>query len=304
MLMAKQVLVIYGGKSRERQLEGTRFNTALQAELDSSVQLAHAFLNRLVFCIENGQLRVIDALSGRDIKEFDLVWFKAWRNKPEMATAAADYLHHHNVKLIGGELAGSLSQSKLTQYVNLALAGLPVPNSWYAKNSVTMLKVLRESKEAGPFIIKGIRSAMGQHNYLVDSFEELEEIIAANPTKEFIIQEYIPNDFDYRLLVLGGEVKLVIKRTRQNQKSHVNNTSRGGEGELVNVGAFDKKLLVAATAAAKALRREVAGVDIIIDKKTQEYYILEVNKEPQLVGGANVSAKLAVVADYLKGELK
>ncbi len=101
------------------------------------------------------------------------------------------------------------------------------------------------------------------------------------------------------MLVFGGEVKIVIKRSRIDDSTHVNNTSQGGLGELVDVASFPDDLKEIAVKAAKAVGRlDMSGVDIIIDNQTGKPYVLEVNKSPQIETGSNVAIKTQVFVDY------
>jgi D-alanine-D-alanine ligase-like ATP-grasp enzyme len=50
--------------------------------------------------------------------------------------------------------------------------------------------------------------------------------------------------------------------------------------------------------------RQVAGVDLVQDKLSGTWYILEVNNAPQLRSGSFVDEKAAMIAKFFDKELK
>ena len=119
------------------------------------------------------------------------------------------------------------------------------------------------------------------------------------------MQKYVPNDCDYRVLIFGGAVKAVMRRSRQNDDTHVNNTSAGGRGDMVSLSDFPKEWKDIALRAAEAVNRsDLAGVDIIVDTETGKPYVLEVNKSPQIETGSNTDTKTTIFVDYIVGRLK
>jgi glutathione synthase/RimK-type ligase-like ATP-grasp enzyme len=146
---------------------------------------------------------------------------------------------------------------------------------------------------------------MGANNWFVHDFDEFSRIVALPHEQLFVVQQYIPNDCDYRVLVFGGEVKAVMRRSRQSDDTHVNNTSAGGQGDMVALSDFPGEWQTIALKAAAAVNRsDLAGVDIIVDTETGKPYVLEVNKSPQIETGSNIDAKTSIFVDYIVGKLR
>jgi D-alanine-D-alanine ligase-like ATP-grasp enzyme len=97
---------------------------------------------------------------------------------------------------------------------------------------------------------------------------------------------------------MGDKVTTIIHRKSRNQ-THLNNTSKGGSAELVDVDLFPQKIKDQALVMAKFYHREVSGIDMICHKETGEYYFLETNNLPQLSTGSNVKTKLKALDLYL-----
>jgi glutathione synthase/RimK-type ligase-like ATP-grasp enzyme len=114
-----------------------------------------------------------------------------------------------------------------------------------------------------------------------------------------IAQKYIPNDFDYRLITLGGQVVMVIKRTRNINETHLNNVSQGGRAELLEPASLEPALINQAGLSAKLFQLQIAGVDLVQDKISKLWYCLEVNKAPHIYSGSFIDEKATAFAKYL-----
>jgi glutathione synthase/RimK-type ligase-like ATP-grasp enzyme len=113
-----------------------------------------------------------------------------------------------------------------------------------------------------------------------------------------LIQDFVPNDGDYRVLVMGGEVKLVIHR-KSNDDGHLNNTSKGGSANIIDIKDVPQVVLDESIKISELLKREITGVDMIQHKDTGEFFMLEVNNMPQLSTGSFVEEKAQVLSDFL-----
>lgn len=100
---------------------------------------------------------------------------------------------------------------------------------------------------------------------------------------------------DYRVFVISGKVVAAMRRTGT---SWVNNVAAGGRCELIKP---DDAMVALALQAAKAVDIDYCGVDII-QAKSSEYYVLEVNSIPAWKGlqsVAEVNVAQLLVDDFL-----
>jgi len=152
------------------------------------------------------------------------------------------------------------------------------------------LSLRRASRGTGewrfPVIVKGSGGDRGTRVFKADNLEELEKLVRElrkSETKEgkrYMLQEYIENDGDYRVLVLGEKVLGVMKRSRQKEGEFRNNFSVGGKVEVADLPKEAKEIAIRA---AKVCGLAVAGVDLM-SMGADEYVVLEVNKGPQFCG--------------------
>lgn len=283
----KNILIIFtetAKKSQESSSSPYNFVEEINVTgLDPAVKVDYTFYNQLVFSIVAGVAKVYDRKNDKDLKSYDLVYFRKWSTQSEEAVSTALYLEKHGVKFVDTEVLQVRPGSKLSQYFLYWANDLPVPDTLYASPGI-LVDVYKENAEDFrlPIIVKKRVSRKGHDNHLLNSVKELEELSAAHPEYEYLIQNFVPNDFDYRVFVCGYEVGLMVKRSRKDDSTHLNNYSAGGTGELMDLATIPQKLKDDSVSAARALHREVAGVDMIINKETGEHILLEVNKSPQI----------------------
>jgi RimK family alpha-L-glutamate ligase len=160
-------------------------------------------------------------------------------------------------------------------------------------------------------IIKGSGGDRGTRVYKANNLEEMEKLVRdlrkseTEEGKRYMLQEYIPNDGDYRVLVLGDKVLGVMKRSSQNKEEFRNNYSAGGAVEVADLPEEIKQLAVKA---AKVCGLAVAGVDVAFrEYDMKKPVIWEVNKGPQFKGfmtatGIDVPREIVKYLAGLKNE--
>jgi ribosomal protein S6--L-glutamate ligase len=184
----------------------------------------------------------------------------------------------------------TLSCEKVSQMVFLALNDLPAPRSIlctsesYFSNEEAIL-----SRVSFPCVVKSSGSK-GKLVWEVKTKEKLKKLLFRHGGL-MLIQEYIPNTFDIRVLTYKDDVLGAIKRSSGD--GFYNNVSKGGTTGNIELTEDEKEL---ALASAKACGVDFAGVDIIRSKHGP--LILEVNNGPQIAGfekqtGINIPSEVA-----------
>ncbi len=93
----------------------------------------------------------------------------------------------------------------------------------------------------------------------------------------FLLQEYIPNDGDFRVMTVGYKCIGGFKRAPKEEKLVLNKS----QGKSTGMDKLPDDVIKTAEEAAKVLGIEVAGTDLVRHKDTGEVYIVEVNEAPQ-----------------------
>lgn len=269
--------------------------------LDSAVTVEAAIFAELVFFADGNRTTIFHSQKHYDIADFDLVVFRRVGDEMEKAISCAHYLRSKDVPFIDSYLL-TQGKGKLAGVFMRTAHDIPVPKTFFATADVFLSAFQHIKPFDYPFILKADNGRKGRDNHLIKDETALQAVLRESKSLEMVAQEFIQNDGDYRLLVLNGKVELVIHR-KGAEGSHLNNTSQGGAAKLVGVESLPKGAVSDAIRAAELEKLQVAGADIVIDRRDGGYYFLEVNRAPQLATGAYVEDKIAVYTKMVRAIL-
>ncbi|WP_396129565.1 RimK family alpha-L-glutamate ligase [Exiguobacterium mexicanum] len=135
----------------------------------------------------------------------------------------------------------------------------------YGKNPYTIERVLEEFEY--PFVAKTAKSSMGQGVWLIKNEQDWLTYVDKHDT--FYVQQYIPNDRDLRIIVIGEEVVGSYWRVSD---SFLNNVA---EGAHFSYDDIPDDVVAEVLDIAKTLHINHAAFDVIV--ADGEFYILEFN---------------------------
>lgn len=298
----KKVLIFFSFKKHKTGYYNTLFNPLKDVEQDYNLELSQGSLKDLHIEIIDNQLHVTESMTGQPLENFDFVRYEMWLKSPQQALAAATYMDRHDIPFTGHEALNVLCDTKIGELVRMSDQQLPLPNTFMSSNTQILERFKQDDLPFSyPFIAKAANTFGGQMNYLVKDYDELKAAIKSHKDQFFVLQEFIPNEFDYRIMVMGGEIQFVLKRARGASESHLNNTSAGVEGEFIPIEALTEKMKSDALKAAEVtLRSDFAGVDLIINSETGEHFVLEVNDAPAIQTGANPPYKTGILMSHIQ----
>ena len=258
-----------------------------------NITLDTASIKDIFVRIIDGKVTVL--LDGKDLKKYDYILIQSGWTTTHMAYLLHLYLKSQNIP----HNKTNIHSTKLSDIFFLASKGVSVPNTFFHNG----LKIDSESKIdieeicKLPCIYKTLLGSLGSRVHLIDSMEDIEGTVRKNGKyNKYIFQEFISNDFDYRVVVANKEVSSVCIRTRVNDK-YRNNVSLGATEEFISIQDTPIGVLNMAIEASKALKLNWAGVDIVTDNKTNKSYVLEVNRRPGLT---EESTEIGALYRYIK----
>ncbi|MUV59416.1 RimK family alpha-L-glutamate ligase, partial [Halobacterium sp. CBA1126] len=161
------------------------------------------------------------------------------------------------------------SRNKAGALATLADAGVPVPETVYVSNPAdeddvraafaafdppVVVKPNSTTRGVGVTKVHDADSLSGVTDYL-----ELVHDYRATGDKSYLVQEFLPDAADYRVMVLDGEVVGAVQRTAPDGWKH--NVHRGADAAGV---ALPEDLRALAVDAADALDVPFLGVDLLV----------------------------------------
>jgi ribosomal protein S6--L-glutamate ligase len=189
-------------------------------------------------------------------------------------------------------------------------AGIPVPKMAIIENEDKIEQGVKAVGSKFPVVIKLLSGSHGIGVSIIDSYASLRSVLQTiwklDKTIEILIQEKIDSEYDLRIHVLTKRFNapspeetdaMLLGYMRRNRvkKDFRTNYSLGGSVEKTKVSKEQEKISIAA---AKAIGCNWCGVDIIVDKKTGENYVLEVNSSPG-TEGLKKATGIDVVSDIV-----
>ena len=260
----------------------------------SGLKVQVLYWEDLTFSVETSRVNITCDTYNFSEQRPSLVIAMGWY-KPiyrDIAFSFALYLQSRKIPFWNSEMIEQRSTTKLSAMVQLALNDISIPRTTFClepKNS--FLEEIRL-----PSIVKAIAASRGQYNFLIERREQLNDV---ELNQGYLVQEYLPNNHDLRVICYGGEPQMAMKRFA-GTGTHLNNTSQGGTAEWVELSEIDEHILTESKNICKIMKREMAGIDFIPNQSSRlGYSCLEVNAIPQLTSGFGSDEKLDAITQYL-----
>ncbi len=297
-LVRPKILFIFTHAAKPTSTRGVGFITRLKKYADFDFAQGEVMaLEDLVFLVDKRKAQVFDWKTKKDPADYDFVYFKGWEGMPDVAAALAIYLRAKGVPFIDAAVEQKGAANKLVTTMKLWSLRVPTVRTIYASQK-HIQEVLGSEIVQYPAVIKSTTGQKGKDNHLAKTRRQAKSLVDGTLV-DWIIQDFAPNDGDWRVQVYGGATGMIIFRTGSGT-SHLNNTSAGGEAVLVEEKKAPSKIIKLAIRAAEAMELSVSGVDVLVDKTTGRAAVLEVNQGSQIVTGVHIDKNIPGFVDYLR----
>ena len=271
----------------------------LKEAKELKVDLISAHYDDLLFHFSTGESAIF--VRNQSLASFSTIFFYTRIGYEEEVVMTSIFSKLNKINVVDQVLPSRSSyiDSKSYEYMILSNNSVPIIETWafrasgYYKHDLSALSF--------PMVVKVSDAERGEGVFLVKSLGELEAIINKCKNKFLLLQPYVENDGDVRVLVIGGKAVATVKRKRKDDSDFRNNVSQGASISAFNL---DEKGIEVAITAAEALQYDFAGVDLIYDSNAKEYVVMEVNRSPQFIGteqatGVNVRRELLKYLNFL-----
>jgi glutathione synthase/RimK-type ligase-like ATP-grasp enzyme len=161
-------------------------------------------------------------------------------------------------------------------------------------SSITIQTYLKENFYHNlplPLIVKPVDASCGAGVKMIKDYQELLSI-----PNNYIVQHYIPNDGDWRVVVVNNKAISAIKRVGKVGQA-TNNIATGNFAIAEKNPVILEKIFYIAEIASKSMGFDYVGVDVIKDIHNDQYFFLETNERPtfetsQILTGTNIAKKI------------
>ena len=300
----KKILVLASKRSEKKE----KLISYLEKYFDKKAEVVLGIFPEIIFEIEGGNILV--EIDGRNINDFDLVYFRNTSGFQAMAAALSIYLESTKVKFFDkSHISGSFMGDKFTSLMRLAVNGLPIVPSFLCwKGAVKKTKKRIVKKFGFPIVAKEVTTQRMQSIYLLkklSDFDKLPDKTKNGNSARYLFQKFVHFDKEFRLLVLGDTIGIIHTKTvRDNTGFKLGYQSMDEFPEFLDIPDVSKVIKDTAIKAAKVLRIQIAGVDICRERDSGKVFVFEVNRGPGIDYDTEVSQELKKMAEFFKNQLK
>lgn len=257
-------------------MEGREANSLIVEDLKKSAE-KHGWGFQALGEINSDQIARIDFSS----TPLDYVIFRelSWNDYTEVERVM-DYLRQNNkiglnLNVAGGRISTSDKHYQQGLFLlDPVLKEYALP-TFRAKRKSNVMSYIRGQRVSFPIILKHHRGTTGNDITLIHSEKELEKF---EHFELMVIERYIEADYDWRVFVIGGAPVGAMRKSGnpddpENFKKWCAGYTKAREEDEEVLETIGK--IACRAAAVSGLN--YAGVDIIRDKNTGKYYLLETN---------------------------
>lgn len=249
----------------------------------------------------HGHKRLVKDGKALNIKQYDGVMLRTWGSE-QAGHDALKLFADAGVTMANDHEDIAAADSKVKTFERFEQAGVTIPKTLIAHNQQTALQALKELP-GFPIVIKRDIGSRGDGVFFAHNQNEATEITSKlfdEGEHQIVLQQFIRSgnrQKTYRLLVVDNKV-IGAKELTAPEGELLTNGAKGGTSERVDPPQKIKDLAINA---AKAMKVNITGVDIITDENGQGH-VLEANDSPNIsaLTSEGIPAAEAAANSFLK----
>lgn len=259
----------------------------------------------LFFEINDKNIEVTIESLGKKLSDFNLVYFR----RPgdvyfSLAGTTAIVLNSLKIPFYDTAFLDiGPDEDKFLNLVRLFQAGLPVLHTFFCwRDKISKHVDYIISKLGFPVVAKESYSHHGKGIRVIrdrDGFKKLLDTIIESQKNQLLFQKFIDIEREYRFLVIGDKVRSVQRMYRDTSKFELK-IDQDRKEEFLPVNAVSQEMRDIAVKAAKVLKIEVAGADLVIERGTGKIWLFEVNRGPGFTYDVNISPEIPALTDFFE----
>lgn len=254
------------------------------------------------FFVSNGEIidftikknKITLLVDKTNLTKIDRVYIRYPDKTRVIMSLIASFCITQGIGLVEKKRFERLIVGKPSQLIYLIFFNIKVPETHFFTYD-HLLKAERLFQKHERWVVKSSSGSKGDNVFLLDNISKFKTIQTQNPLTHFLFQEFIPNNCDYRILVIEGRIKSVCRRTRSSSSVDFrNNTHLGASENFLPISFVPKTLQLKLYKCAQYLPADIIGFDFII--KDNSWFCIEFNVTP---GITNNSPESEALQNYL-----
>jgi len=244
------------------------------------------------------------------LKNYDGIFIRALTDPLNASYVVARQAELLGKRVLDHSSAILICCDKVNMYARLMAQGVQVPETRFLEEAdLTAMTAARLFEELGtPLVVKAPNSSFSAYVDKVatpDAFVKVGKRFLRRADR-VVVQQYIPSDFDWRVITLDGRVLAVVKYAFAPAQWKLMDRSDSGEWARTVATHRDEanpKLVSTALAAANAIGTSLYGIDL--KEIDGEFYVIEVNDNPTIAAGDEDQANPEIygeIISYLAGD--
>jgi len=277
----KNILILTGGKVTKLD----DFRNPIK-KLGLNVQLASFY--DLEYKSTNHKTNFTLLVKGKDLKQYDLVYFRLVGKRFEDASLVINYAKKNGIKIVDKVYETSLflpsTVSKAIEMQKMISKGVKIPLTYFG--SLEKIHAKAGNLLGYPYVLKSTSGKKAKEVWIVKNKKESKLLTGdlnenEKKGKRYFAQKFIHASQRIRTFVIGDKVLGAVTRPTKWRKLFIKKVDgEYPEGKKETIFPVDKKYSIISINAAKSVELDIAGVDILEEDKTKLLYIIEANAAP------------------------
>ncbi len=256
----------------------------------SSVELK-ALTNYRLAAFELGhQLDFLFRSELKYIDNYDAILIRALTDPLNTSYVVARIAEIKGLSVIDHSESIRICCDKVNMYKRLISHNIPMPQTAFLNAKEVTKENANELFETFgiPIVLKAPNSSFSAYVEKVTSIDEFIKIGKKflRRSDRIVVQQYLPSDFDWRIITLNGNILAVVKYIFAKNTWRLMDRSEEGKMSTVEglrIEDANPKLLEVARSAANAIGKSLYGIDI--KEVDGDFYVIEVNDNPNIDAG-------------------
>lgn len=277
------------------EVTGDRFPTYVLRELDArGIGYCVYNVNDITTYVDDGRFGLYHNNIEIDIDSFDGLLYKSSKNN-QMEIIVDEFQRRGIWTCVDYNHMEYTSNKMVTMNI-FRRAGLPIIAS--AHCCAANIENIGKYGIEYPVISKPACNSCGRKVYLSRDEDELKNTYRYNTLERTVFEHQVNNTArDIRIDVINGEAAVAYWRQGADYKSNI---SAGGYAEKFEL-TDEIRDIARRAVAALGTKQFVYGLDIIYDSNGKDFYIMEINTAPGLVGVTQTGQQKAFAVAYVNG---